>query len=119
MGLAVGRNEARRIDLGVALRRRQRGVTEQFLDRAQVAAIGQKMRGEAVAQRMWGRRVRQAEPAAHPAHLALYHAGVEWAAPCAAEQRFVGCQLVRTRSEERRVGKECVSTCRSRWSQYH
>src|SRR3546814_10992483 len=24
-----------------------------------------------------------------------------------------------TRSEERRVGKECVSTCRSRWSPYH
>src|SRR3546814_15829241 len=23
------------------------------------------------------------------------------------------------RSEERRVGKACVSTCRSRWSQYH
>src|SRR3546814_6962149 len=23
------------------------------------------------------------------------------------------------RSEERRVGKECVSTCRSRWSTYH
>src|SRR3546814_15862493 len=23
------------------------------------------------------------------------------------------------RSEERRVGKECVRTCRSRWSQYH
>src|SRR3546814_2892823 len=23
------------------------------------------------------------------------------------------------RSEERRVGKECVSTCSSRWSQYH
>src|SRR3546814_938414 len=27
------------------------------------------------------------------------------------------CQKVR--SEERRVGKECVSTCRSRWSPYH
>src|SRR3546814_11862413 len=27
--------------------------------------------------------------------------------------QFVG------RSEERRVGKECVSTCRSRWSPYH
>src|SRR3546814_15214295 len=28
--------------------------------------------------------------------------------------------LVRAeRSEERRVGKVCVSTCRSRWSQYH
>src|SRR3546814_1977046 len=25
----------------------------------------------------------------------------------------------RRRSEERRVGKECVSTCRSRWSPYH
>src|SRR3546814_17174992 len=27
--------------------------------------------------------------------------------------------LFATRSEERRVGKECVSTCRSRWSPYH
>src|SRR3546814_14053729 len=26
---------------------------------------------------------------------------------------------VPARSEERRVGKECVSTCRSRWSPYH
>src|SRR3546814_20480314 len=28
-------------------------------------------------------------------------------------------QYLVTRSEERRVGKECVSTCRSRWSPYH
>src|SRR3546814_15282010 len=28
-------------------------------------------------------------------------------------------QAVAERSEERRVGKECVSTCRSRWSPYH
>src|SRR3546814_20541164 len=27
--------------------------------------------------------------------------------------------LLPERSEERRVGKECVSTCRSRWSPYH
>src|SRR3546814_19696879 len=27
--------------------------------------------------------------------------------------------IARGRSEERRVGKECVSTCRSRWSPYH
>ena len=27
--------------------------------------------------------------------------------------------LEKVRSEERRVGKECVSTCRSRWSPYH
>src|SRR3546814_15421424 len=26
---------------------------------------------------------------------------------------------IQARSEERRVGKECVSTCRSRWSPYH
>src|SRR3546814_8196987 len=29
------------------------------------------------------------------------------------------CACVGGRSEERRVGKECVSTCRSRWSSYH
>src|SRR3546814_7061494 len=27
--------------------------------------------------------------------------------------------IIGVRSEERRVGKECVSTCRSRWSPYH
>src|SRR3546814_13240893 len=27
--------------------------------------------------------------------------------------------LLLSRSEERRVGQECVSTCRSRWSPYH
>src|SRR3546814_16729712 len=27
--------------------------------------------------------------------------------------------IAAVRSEERRVGKECVSTCRSRWSPYH
>ena len=31
------------------------------------------------------------------------------------------CELVYKgdRSEERRVGKECVTQCRSRWSPYH
>src|SRR3546814_12270850 len=28
------------------------------------------------------------------------------------------CQMAVERSEERRVGKECVSTCRFRWSPY-
>src|SRR3546814_12831992 len=36
----------------------------------------------------------------------------------AVDQR-IGGRPVRARSEERRVGKECVSTCRSRWSPYH
>src|SRR3546814_3166956 len=30
-----------------------------------------------------------------------------------------GLRYLEMRSEERRVGKECVSTCRSRWSPYH
>src|SRR3546814_14797473 len=34
----------------------------------------------------------------------------------AAQARALGKAI---RSEERRVGKECVSTCRSRWSPYH
>src|SRR3546814_1030228 len=33
--------------------------------------------------------------------------------------RWRGVPARRDRSEERRVGKECVSTCRSRWSPYH
>src|SRR3546814_11033893 len=37
--------------------------------------------------------------------------------------RMEGCDYTAPnapgRSEERRVGKECVSTCRSRWSPYH
>src|SRR3546814_4618088 len=34
------------------------------------------------------------------------------------QQALVAYALI-VRSEERRVGKECVSTCRSRWSPYH
>src|SRR3546814_20016412 len=34
-------------------------------------------------------------------------------------KREVNCRKILSRSEERRVGKECVSTCRSRWSPYH
>src|SRR3546814_18752085 len=40
----------------------------------------------------------------------------------AAKFRLAGVAAVHewlARSEDRRVGKECVSTCRSRWSPYH
>src|SRR3546814_16920432 len=42
-------------------------------------------------------------------------------APCATAHKYAGPGTTgkHARSEERRVGKECVSTCRSRWSQYH
>src|SRR3546814_17727788 len=36
-----------------------------------------------------------------------------------AKTPFLTRRLDAVRSEERRVGKECVSTCRSRWSRYH
>src|SRR3546814_17189163 len=37
----------------------------------------------------------------------------------ACEEAALAVTGVTNRSEERRVGKECVSTCRSRWSPYH
>src|SRR3546814_5756241 len=40
----------------------------------------------------------------------------EVAGACVRECESRGIEL---RSEERRVGNECVSTCRSRWSPYH
>src|SRR3546814_17110263 len=41
------------------------------------------------------------------------------AIPAAAAERQALLHLPQERSEERRVGKECVSTCRSRWSPYN
>src|SRR3546814_10328690 len=38
---------------------------------------------------------------------------------CAGRGRRLEHRRAAPRSEERRVGKECVSTCRSRWSTYH
>src|SRR3546814_11312665 len=35
-----------------------------------------------------------------------------------AQKQIETANLFEPRSEERRVGKECVSTCRSRWSPY-
>src|SRR3546814_15128015 len=44
-----------------------------------------------------------------------FNGGAQFTAPA-----FAGFDAtLRMRSEERRVGKECVSTCRSRWSPYH
>src|SRR3546814_816067 len=85
----------------------------------------------------------QREPGLHPRNgrsgraLALRRAlRMDDAAPCghqiarARMDRRIGAEAVamvdrafeeigQSRSEERRVGKECVSTCRSRWSPYH
>src|SRR3546814_847678 len=42
-----------------------------------------------------------------------------WIANCIETPEAVEWVLQNGRSEERRVGKGCVSTCRSRWSPYH
>src|SRR3546814_5159216 len=47
------------------------------------------------------------------------HAPAVTAAPVRARRARPRSACPRPRSEERRVGKECVSPCRSRWSQYH
>src|SRR3546814_19811016 len=48
---------------------------------------------------------------------------IPWPASCSAHRqrprRSWSTPGSAARSEERRVGKECVSTCRSRWSPYH
>src|SRR3546814_13639875 len=49
--------------------------------------------------------------------LPALHSDAVEAAILAAEIR--SGEVCEVRSEERRVGKECVSTCRSRWSPYH
>src|SRR3546814_2250091 len=54
------------------------------------------------------------EPAAAGGKPALQALGRQAAAVFGGDE---GAQLLR--SEERRVGKEWVSTCRSRWSSYH
>src|SRR3546814_12587595 len=52
-----------------------------------------------------------------PAHELLRPTRSSLDEPYARE--FIGMTTIPVRSEERRVGKECVSTCRSRWSPYH
>src|SRR3546814_14545988 len=56
------------------------------------------------------------------AELMVYHAAAryETGANVGAEANMAKMLAAdASRSEERRVGKECVSTCRSRWSPYH
>src|SRR3546814_4872760 len=64
-----------------------------------------------------------AEDIAVPADLAdpkriAVGAGL-YAEMCSGCHLAPGMEKTEMRSEVRRVGKECVSTCRSRWSPYH
>src|SRR3546814_20524801 len=72
-----------------------------------------QMRGQEEQKARWKRVLGAIEDQAGEALGQRY---VEVAFPPESKARME--QLVR-RSEERRVGKEGVSTCRSRWSPYH
>src|SRR3546814_7871562 len=52
-------------------------------------------------------------------HLALCRPCHDLSRDHRARRGRISLQSCAPRSEERRVGKECVSTCRSRWSPYH
>src|ERR1700757_4454248 len=49
------------VDAGIDLRGRERGMAEQLLDRAQIAAARQQMRGKGMPERMRGRTVGQSQ----------------------------------------------------------
>src|SRR3546814_8000822 len=61
---------------------------------------------------------RLAKPVPELLFVCVHNAGRSQMAAALAEHLSGGRVHVRTRSEERRVGNECVSTCRSRWSTY-
>src|SRR3546814_4397716 len=61
-------------------------------------------------------RRNHAEACSSIAGPSRFHASIERQQVGLESERIKGGD---DRSEERRVGKECVSTCRSRWSPYH
>ena len=92
MGAVVNLKQARGIDAGIDLRRREAGMAEQLLDGAQVAAPRHEVRCKAVPQRVRRRRLGQAEQAAQLAHPALHQAWVERAAAHAAQRGRSSCR---------------------------
>ncbi len=61
MRALVDGDELVHLDLGVLLRGRERGVTEQLLNRAQIAACREQVSREAVAERVRCGRLQQAQ----------------------------------------------------------
>src|SRR3546814_11770092 len=62
---------------------------------------------------------RQNEVIEKEAHLSETRQTVAGSAATRPSSRSIAAITAGSSSEERRVGKECVSTCRSRWSPYH
>src|SRR3546814_16173183 len=71
---------------------------------------------QVLVHRQLGKEIRDLERARQPQAVDVLRARALDVLAVEADAPLVRCQQ---RSEERRVGKECVSTCRSRWSTYH
>ena len=119
----VGFGQVLKIEVSIDLGRADIGVPQHLLHGAQVAARLQHVGSKAVAQHV---RVDIAADTLFDRpllHAVLHGTGADALAAMVDEEgRFVvgGDRNARgKRSEERRVGKECQSTCRSRWSPYH
>src|SRR3546814_1813554 len=65
------------------------------------------------------RLCRPPEPSFLPARFSDAWRSFDDGRPTASQGTTPRTPTSRRRSEERSVGKECVSTCRSRWSTYH
>jgi hypothetical protein len=89
MGARVGLQQKLAVDLSVALRGRKARVSEQLLDRPQIGAGAEQMRGEGVPERMRRRSVWQPKRAPRPGNHELDDAGLKRHAAHADEQRIV------------------------------
>src|SRR3546814_20892615 len=106
------------------LRDEKRGDREQFIEQAKariLAALREAGIDGEVAGRpkhiysIWKKMQRKDVPFSELYDIRAVRVLVNDVASCYAPLGLVHS----LRSEERRVGKECVSTCRSRWSPYH
>src|SRR5690606_29688022 len=84
-----------RFDARVRLGGRQRFVSEQVLNRTQVAAVGEQMCGECVPQSVWRGARGQAQTSAQTLHQVLRHAWREGAAAGRAKERGILGERVR------------------------
>src|SRR5579859_6421004 len=89
MRAAIDLEQALAVDAGIDLRGRERGMAEQLLDRAQIAAARKQMRSERMPQRMRRGAVGQSQRAAHPLHGELDDARTQGAAAGADKDRRV------------------------------
>src|SRR3546814_17104862 len=92
----------------------------EWLDTAEVAGLLRAVRQDHTAWLADGAEGRWSLAGAQP-KIALLRDGDRWGRPTGRTPttHILKPAVAGFRSEERRVGKECVSTCRSRWAPLH